>query len=413
MPAACDQMNSLDAADDSPPLAAVCERLGHWVSNLDGKNLGFVVSDTKKFWKLSDGKVVQKGAHGKKWQWMDKAPTPTVTPTGSFSNTCSSPEVSFVLPPAMTSPKCGGYSPQKAQFQASMRLGASIRGIGGALWGRVVAEELQGWRLDTGHMAKKVSENVQWRWDDAYTIQLELEGLELPPSAELGEDQLGWDGLPQAILLHIFQWLLLRSALRASASGKRWAHSSASVLPVELPPPQVDALLQFCLLEVLQAFDESRLPLPMTAVYAEMRAAGRKALMGTEKRQRMESMVLQSVGRSCRSAQEELFAGLAGGRCHRHHISWMPDVKNSGYRALERMARHFHSINLIEVTKQRWHKRIHHSPNTRTCIELLLTGVNRSHPLFLEHEAWTLEKTTGGSAFCTPGDVDVPHLPVT
>ena len=30
----------------------------------------------------------------------------------------------------------------------------------GALWGRVVAEEFQGWRLDTGHIAKKVSENV-------------------------------------------------------------------------------------------------------------------------------------------------------------------------------------------------------------------------------------------------------------
>lgn len=30
----------------------------------------------------------------------------------------------------------------------------------GVLWGRVVAEELQGWRLDTGHIAKKVSENV-------------------------------------------------------------------------------------------------------------------------------------------------------------------------------------------------------------------------------------------------------------
>lgn len=42
----------------------------------------------------------------------------------------------------------------------------------------------------------------------------------------------------EAILLHIFQWLSLRSALHASASGKRWAHSSASVLPVELPPPQ-------------------------------------------------------------------------------------------------------------------------------------------------------------------------------
>ena len=31
----------------------------------------------------------------------------------------------------------------------------------------------------------------------------------------------------------------------------------------------------------LQAFDETRLPLPMTAIYAEMRAAARKALVGS------------------------------------------------------------------------------------------------------------------------------------
>ena len=31
----------------------------------------------------------------------------------------------------------------------------------------------------------------------------------------------------------------------------------------------------------LQAFDETRLPLPMTAIYAEMRAAARKALAGS------------------------------------------------------------------------------------------------------------------------------------
>lgn len=399
MPAAL-EADSLADGDSSPRAAVVCERLGHWVSNLDGKNLGFVVSDTKKFWKLSDGKVVQKAAHGKKWQWMDKAPTPAATPTGSFSNTCSSPEVSFVLPPAMTSPKSGGYSPRKA----TVRLGANIRGVGGALWGRVVAEEFQGWRLDTGHIAKKVSENVQWRWDDTYAIHVELEGLELPPSADL-EDHTGWDGLPQAVLFHIYEWLSLRSALRAAASSRRWAQSAAA-LPVELPPPQVDALLQFCLLQVLQAFDETRLPLPMTAIYAEMRAAARKALAGTSARHRMESMVLQSVGRSCLSAQKDLLAGLAAGRCHRHHISWMPDVKTSGHRTLERMARHFHSMDLIEVTKQRWHKRIHHSPNTRTCIELLLTGVNRSHPLFLEHEAWALQKTTEGTEFCTQEAAD-------
>lgn len=39
----------------------------------------------------------------------------------------------------------------------------------------------------------------------------------------------------------------------------------------------------YCMLpkSASQAFDESRLPLPMTAVYAEMRAAGRKALVGS------------------------------------------------------------------------------------------------------------------------------------
>ncbi|CAK9004434.1 Uncharacterized protein SCF082_LOCUS8179 [Durusdinium trenchii] len=258
--------------------APLCIVAGHWIDSLDGKSLGWVVSDNKKFWKLSDGKV---------WCWIPML---------------------------------------KSNSDAF-----------GALWGSVVAEEAQGWRLDTGHVAKKASENVQWRWDDVYTIELELEGLsDLPPPEDTAEARRS----THAVLLHIFQWLSLRSALRASAGTRRWAAGAKAALPVELPPPQVDALLEFCLLQVLQAFDETRLPLPMTAVYAEMRAAGRKAL----------------------------------------------DVKTSGHRSLERMARHFHNLTLVEVTKQRWHKRIHHSPNTRTCVELLLTGVNRSHPLFLEHE---------------------------
>jgi len=27
----------------------------------------------------------RKAAHGKKWQWMDKAPTPAATPTGALA----------------------------------------------------------------------------------------------------------------------------------------------------------------------------------------------------------------------------------------------------------------------------------------------------------------------------------------
>ena len=32
---------------------------GHWIISLDGKSSSWVISETKKFWKLRDGKVVQ------------------------------------------------------------------------------------------------------------------------------------------------------------------------------------------------------------------------------------------------------------------------------------------------------------------------------------------------------------------
>lgn len=62
-------------------------------------------------------------------------------------------------------------------------------------------------------------------------------------------------------------------------------------------------------------------------------------------------------------------------------------MKSSGFRTLERFSRHFSGERLIETMRQKWRKTIHHSPNVRTCEELLLTRINKRHPLFLSHSA--------------------------
>jgi len=54
--------------------------------------------------------------------------------------------------------------PCKATPQASRGVGASIIGLDGAVWGRVVADELQHWRLHTGRIAKKSTEGSRWSW---------------------------------------------------------------------------------------------------------------------------------------------------------------------------------------------------------------------------------------------------------
>jgi len=43
-------------------------------------------------------------------------------------------------------------------------VGASIAGLDGTVWGRVVAEEDESWRLHSGRIAKKITENSRWRW---------------------------------------------------------------------------------------------------------------------------------------------------------------------------------------------------------------------------------------------------------
>jgi len=43
-------------------------------------------------------------------------------------------------------------------------LGASIRGLDGSSWGRVVADDGDCWRLHTGRIAKKETEDARWTW---------------------------------------------------------------------------------------------------------------------------------------------------------------------------------------------------------------------------------------------------------
>lgn len=61
----------------------------------------------------------------------------------------------------------------------SYGVGASIASVGGERWGRVVAEEDNCWRLHTGRIAKKASEDVKWIWTQ--DAELSAEAIETAP----------------------------------------------------------------------------------------------------------------------------------------------------------------------------------------------------------------------------------------
>jgi len=65
----------------------------------------------------------------------------------------------------------------------STGLGASIRGCCGELWGRVVGEEWNCWRLHTGRIAKKETEGYRWSWDT--TPEVACENLEVAEKSDL------------------------------------------------------------------------------------------------------------------------------------------------------------------------------------------------------------------------------------
>merc|ERR1712203_427293 len=52
-------------------------------------------------------------------------------------------------------------------------VGASIVGIDGEKWGRVVAEECACWRLHTGRIARKDTESARWMWSQVGEVAVD------------------------------------------------------------------------------------------------------------------------------------------------------------------------------------------------------------------------------------------------
>mmetsp|Transcript_37179 Transcript_37179/g.105757 ORF Transcript_37179/g.105757 Transcript_37179/m.105757 type:complete len:523 (-) Transcript_37179:52-1620(-) len=369
---------------------------GVGASVMTGRSRCVVVAEDRRCWRLADGSTIRKAAEGRRWHWCAAADTADRLPSDSDGLTRS--DASATSQSVSRTPKAADSAVECAG------VGSDIMSVDGKLWGLVVAEEPTCWRLADGRMAKKSNVGRRWRWaksvGEGSLRAGDLQGRDGDACSEASEADLSKSlggvtegplgaaahlGLHEAFLTGVCDFLPLDAALRLTMTCRTWGVALVGHVPLMLPPPQVDALLRFCLLEVLVCFDEGRLPLPISALYSEMRAVGRRAVADPKTRVHLEDSILREQGPACKTQQAEL---LRKGRPH--HVHWQVEIKSSGFKSLERLARHFSGSQLIQAYQQRWHKRIHHSPNTRTCMEWLLTRINRSHPCFQEHERWAV-----------------------
>lgn len=321
-----------------------------------GQVLGLAVAEERRGWRLADGRVVRKSAEGKKWRWAAKD---TEDPSGNMAADSETTLPSQSTGPSPVSSQDSRASPSPAASplllpEPSLPLQAA------ALSGEDKPEFFE-------------LEPDEWP-EDAQPLAA---AGRAPGAAARSERH------PDTAILGTCDWLPLQAALCAKASCRDWARALQGRLPLALPPPQADALLRFCLLEVLVCFDDDRLPLPMSAVYSEMRTAARRAVADRAVRAHLEESVLRPLGTACKAQQEEFLR-----QRRPHHTAWSAELKGSGFKTLKRLGEHFAGERLVEVFRQRWRKRIHHSPNIRTCQEWLLTKVNRQHPSFVEHALW-------------------------
>lgn len=58
--------------------------------------------------------------------------------------------------------------PERRKVQSDSRpvsgVGGTIQGVDGDVWGRVIGESSECWRLESGRIAKKITEGVRWNW---------------------------------------------------------------------------------------------------------------------------------------------------------------------------------------------------------------------------------------------------------
>mmetsp|Transcript_75751 Transcript_75751/g.118393 ORF Transcript_75751/g.118393 Transcript_75751/m.118393 type:complete len:769 (+) Transcript_75751:3-2309(+) len=65
----------------------------------------------------------------------------------------------------------------------SSGVGATVQGVNGDKWGRVVGDEGHCWRLHTGRIARKDTEGLRWNW--AYTVEVACDNLESAEKSDL------------------------------------------------------------------------------------------------------------------------------------------------------------------------------------------------------------------------------------
>lgn len=335
--------------------------VGGEVIGIGGRTWGLVVGEDRRSWHLESGRAARKAHEGLRWRWATDAATCLDSTSGDGGRSeCRVPEPDSEAS-ITSSPPSLCTSPQFAPWaQSSPNLSPGMS----PLCGR--SGSLSDWMLpgpSEALIVEMAGENG------------ELQDSVLPAAGKISPvvvDHEGAAGLPETVVVGICEALRLPDVVRLTLACKMWRLIMRPHLPLELSPSQVDAFLRVCLLEVLVAFDDSRLPLAMSAVYHEMRVAGKRLAACPRGLALIEAHQQDSLGDS-----------------RPHHVAWRCDVKLSKHKTLERMAKHFHTEKLIHCGHQQWRKRIHHSPNARTCKELCLTLVHRGHPLFLEHARWS------------------------
>lgn len=345
------------------------DAVGRSIVGIDGRPWGAVVAEEKRSWRLASGRIARKGGEGRKWRWSRSGrTTASDTPEESLSSssgTSTTPSESTSLRSRVS---CSLHDLSTKELHCDSHSLTQD----GALQHICVCEAA---------VIERVNAEVEWE-----VLKPESSCRAAPwcgpTPARRKADLVALD----LWLVPAVDWLHLHGVRTAAAACREWAEALSVRPSLVLPPPQLDELLRFCLLEVLVSLDEARLPLPMTAIYGEMRSAARRAAANPRSRARLEELALARapLGPSYRSQQKRL---IAEGRPH--HISWDAEIRSSSFRTVDKFAKHFHGERLIEVFHHRWGKRIHHSPNTRTCKEWLLTRVNHQHPLYSAHRSWS------------------------
>jgi hypothetical protein len=98
--------------------------VGATIQGIDGELWGRVVYDNGNCWQLESGRIAKKATEGVRWIWASDSRKP------------------------------------------AQGVGAYIVGADWSSWGRVVGDEGNCWRLESGRIAKKETEGIRWWWDE-------------------------------------------------------------------------------------------------------------------------------------------------------------------------------------------------------------------------------------------------------